>query len=89
MLRDWGPRHQQDGLKPVEVLQVPLWSKEQALAYVQEQVKLHRGAMEEEVLPICTPEERWATPTTYAMTKQARKKTQGVQSLSWTTYAFV
>jgi hypothetical protein len=26
MLRDWGPRYQQEGLKPVEVLSVPLWS---------------------------------------------------------------
>jgi hypothetical protein len=36
-------------------------------------VKLHLQAMGEEVPPICTPEERWATPTTYAVMKQGKK----------------
>ncbi len=73
MLRDWGPRHQQDGLKPVEVIEVPLWSQEHVLAYIQERVALHRAAFGEEFPPICTPQERWATPTTYAVMKQGRK----------------
>lgn len=73
MLRDWGPRHQQDGLKPVEVIEVPLWSQEQVLAYIQERVALQREAFLEEAPPICNPQERWTTPTTYAVMKQGRK----------------
>lgn len=73
MLRDWGPRHQQDGLKPVEVIEVPLWNQQEGLRYVQERVALHKAALGEEVPPICTPEERWTTPTTYAVMKSGRK----------------
>lgn len=52
---------------------MPLWSREEALRYVQERVRLHRAALCEDVPPICTPDERWATPTTYAVMKQGRK----------------
>lgn len=73
MLRDWGPRHEQEGLKPVEVIDMPLWTPEQALAYLQERVALHKTALGKEPPAICTPEERWATPTTYAVMKPGRK----------------
>lgn len=73
MLRDWGPRFEREGLKPVEVIQVPLWSQQEALIYIQERVTLHQAALGDGVPPICTPEERWATPMTYAVLKRGRK----------------
>lgn len=73
MLRDWGPRFERDGLKPVEVIEVPLWSQEQATSYLQERVALHKAAFGKGTPPICTPLERWTTPTTYAVMKQGRK----------------
>jgi len=59
MLRDYGPRHVSEGLKPVEVLDVPLWEDEQVETYIKERVALHRAAMGKEIPPQCTPEERW------------------------------
>ena len=70
MLRDWGPRHAQDGLKPVEVISVPLWAQERVEAHIRERVRLHQAAR----IPLqCSPEERWATPTTYAIVRPGRK----------------
>lgn len=59
---------------------VPYWSDEQCLAYLTERVAAHQGArhaLEEAptlgLLPECTPEERWAKPTTYAVCKKGNK----------------
>ena len=73
MLRDWGPRHQRQGLKPVEVIDVPLWSREQGLAYICDRIALHKAAQGDTPPPICSPEERWATPTTFAVMKKGRQ----------------
>jgi hypothetical protein len=73
MLRDWGPRHAQDGLKPVEVLSIPLWEQERVEAYLRERVRLHQAAFAKAIPPQCSPEERWATPTTYAIVRPGRK----------------
>ncbi len=73
LLRDWGPRHQRDGLQPVHIIDVPLWPDAQALSYMKERIALHQAAWSEEVPPICTPEERWAEPTQFAVMKKGRK----------------
>lgn len=73
MLRDWGPRHVQEGLKPVEVISIPLWEQERVEAYLRERVRLHQAAFAKEIPPQCSPEERWATPTTYAIVRPGRK----------------
>lgn len=73
LLRDWGPRHQRDDLKPVELIEVPLWDADQVLKYVCDRISLHQAALGDVPPPICTPEERWATPTTYAVMKKGRK----------------
>lgn len=57
----------------VKVFMVPLWSQEQAQAYIAERVQLHQMA-ETGVWPDCTPEERWARPTKYAVMKKGQKK---------------
>jgi hypothetical protein len=73
MLRDWGPRHAQDGLKQVEVISIPLWEQEQVEAYLRERVRLHQAAFSTQIPPQCSPEERWATPTTYAIVRPGQK----------------
>lgn len=73
MLRDWGPRHAQDGLKPVEVLPIPLWERADTQGYIKERVRLHKAALSDAIPPECSPEERWATPTTYAIVRPGRK----------------
>lgn len=60
MLRDYGPRFAQEGLHPVEILEIPLWDGETAEAYMQERVRLHVAALDPDTPPPrCTPEERW------------------------------
>ncbi len=73
LLRDWGPRHERDGLKPVEVIEVPLWSEAEAWEYVRARISFHKAAQGDVPPPICTPEERWATPTSFAVMKKGRQ----------------
>lgn len=73
LLRDWGPRHERDGLKPVEVIEVPLWSEAEGWDYMQTRIQLHKAAQGDMPPPMCSPEERWATPTTYAVMKKGRQ----------------
>ena len=81
ILRDWSRgKAKQGGDYPqqqVRVLPVPVWSLEDAARYVRERVHLHqeaeRCAAAGEPLPQCTPEERWARPTKYAVRKPGRK----------------
>lgn len=75
--RDWSkrkamwehdyPKHQ------VKVMDVDLWTPQQAQTYIEYRVKLHQQA-ERGTWPDCTPEERWSKPTKYALMKKGRKK---------------
>lgn len=40
MLRDYGPRFQSEGLRPVEILEIPLWDDETARDYMEERSRL-------------------------------------------------
>lgn len=81
ILRDWQrnkARHERDYPQtPIVRVPIPLLSADQAAAYVRERVRLHQDADRRdqwaEPLPLCTPEERWAKPTTYAVVKPKRK----------------
>lgn len=81
ILRDWQrsvARHTRDyPLAPVQRVPVPLWSPEVADAYVRRRVRLHQDADRAdqwgEDVPPCSPEERWAKPTTYAVLRPGRK----------------
>jgi hypothetical protein len=79
-LRDWSwgqsqgnndyPKH------PVYKMDVPLWPDNEVGAYVLERVKLHQQAMRmnADAIPLCTPDERWQRPTTYAVKKKGGKR---------------
>lgn len=57
----------------VKVLPVPLWTPEQATEFIEDRIKLHQQA-EKGVWPDCSPEERWAKETKYAVMKKGQKK---------------
>lgn len=63
---------------PVVQLQIPIWSDEEAKAFLQDRVRLHLLAETEEVE--CTPEDRWAKPSIWAIKKKgaARAITGGL-----------
>lgn len=78
ILRDW----QQSKVNgngypriPFQRVSVPMWSKAQTRAFLNERVALHLEAegLNDEVLPPCTPAEQWSKPTTYAVMKKGRK----------------
>lgn len=75
ILRDWSKleaaRDAEYPQSQVSSLSVPLWTPEQAKHYIHERVILHRQARVS--LPECSPEERWAKPTVYAVMKPGRK----------------
>lgn len=54
---------------------VPKWSAEDTKSYIEERVALYEKCMEleDDELPECTQDERWADPNRYAVTKIAGK----------------
>jgi len=81
MLRDW---KQSDVGKPdypdapVMQIPVPLWSREDTQAYVEERITLHQqaaySALIGEELPLCTAEEMWERPETFAVMRSDSHK---------------
>lgn len=69
ILRDWSKtKARQDETilqQQVVKLDVPLWSPEEALEFLTERVKIHKAANYK--LPLCSDEDRWATPDKYAV----------------------
>ena len=59
---------------PIETIEIPLWSEEQALEYIKERIKYHTA---EEIEP-CTDQDRWATEESYAVMKKGRKRAMRV-----------
>ncbi len=53
----------------VGVIKVPMWTCQDAEAFLLERVKAHQDANP----PICTDEERWATKEVWALMKEGRK----------------
>ena len=76
IFRDWSkPKASREPDYPqsqVRVFDLPVWSSEQALAFVQERIKAHESARVR--LPECTPEEMWERPAVYAVKKAGNKR---------------
>lgn len=90
LLRDWtegnAARDNNYPQFPIITRDVPSWSVELARTYLNERVKLHQQARVN--LPDCTPEERWAEPTTWAVTKAGNTRATRVfntenEALAW------
>ncbi|MCP3683362.1 MAG: hypothetical protein GY861_11795 [bacterium] len=76
IFRDWqmskakfDPKYPQLQVARIEV---PLWTEEKQLRYLQERVKLFKDAENGNILP-CTDEERWYSGDKYAVMKAGRK----------------
>ncbi len=73
-LKDWSrskarldPAYPQS---PVVTVAIDLWPLEKQAEYIRERIKLHRQGKDY----ICTPEDRWQKPTTYAVIKIGNKR---------------
>jgi hypothetical protein len=56
---------------------LPIWKEEETLAYIKSRIALHNAAKlieEDDAIPVCTEEERWAKPTTWAVLKEKGAK---------------
>ena len=74
--RDWSKSKALDSNYPsaqVQTFTVPLWSHEAAENFLLERVLLHKMAEGGEALA-CTPEERWESPTRFAVMKRGQKR---------------
>ena len=79
MFRDWSkiqalknpdyPKYQ------VAILPIVLWDLNETGAYIARRIDAHVKAenLPDDLLPECTPEERWEKPTIYAVKKKGRK----------------
>jgi hypothetical protein len=58
------------------ILPVELWDLFDSYQYILQRVTYHQDAesLPDNDLPICTPEERWERPTTYAVKKRGNKR---------------
>jgi len=57
---------------PVILLDVPIWENERTESFLQERVKLHIEAETKEAE--CSPEDRWAKPTIWAIKKKGQSR---------------
>ena len=56
---------------------LPIWQEAETLAYIKSRINLHNSAKminNEDEIPVCTEEERWAKPTTWAVLKERGAK---------------
>jgi hypothetical protein len=61
----------------IQEIPLPIWREEETLAYIKSRINLHNAAKlieEEDAIPVCTEEERWAKPTTWAVLKEKGAK---------------
>jgi len=61
----------------IQEIPLPAWREEETLAYIKSRINLHNSAKlieVEDAIPVCTEEERWARPTTWAVLKEKGAK---------------
>jgi hypothetical protein len=61
----------------IQEIPLPIWREEETLAYIKSRINLHNAAKlieEDDAIPVCTEEERWAKPTTWAVLKEKGAK---------------
>jgi hypothetical protein len=76
LMRDWSAErvYSDYPLHPCMIIPVPLWTDDQVITFIESRVKLHKEA--KRVLPLCTAEERWNTPTFAVMNPGAKRATR-------------
>lgn len=86
IIRDWSRRDAQlkEGYPkaPVTTISIPLWSFEDREKYVSSRLSLHNDALfaanSDEDMPLCTADEMWEKPTTFAVMKEGGKRAKSV-----------
>ena len=81
LIRDWSRRDAQNKSDypqaPIQVIDIPMWTFDRTEAFIKERVEMHRDSKVSadwgDELPLCSEEERWVRPTTYAVKKDGRK----------------
>lgn len=61
----------------IQEIPLPIWHEAETMAYIRSRIALHNAAKlveKEDDIPVCTEEERWAKPTTWAVLKEKRAK---------------
>lgn len=80
ILRDWSKleaaRDPEYPQTQVIVVPVPMWEPARAQKFLRERVILHKQARVQ--LPLCTAEDRWAKPDTFAVKKPGAKRASAV-----------
>lgn len=77
--RDWSPteRLRMKDYPPAKAMtyDVPIWPREEAVAYLRERVALHRAAepLLDRDIPVCSREERWQETAKWAVMKEGRQ----------------
>lgn len=74
--KDWKKREAKKGGNypqcPIQVFELPMWTLEEADRFLRERIELHLKARRGEH-EVCSPEERWDQPATFAVMKEGRK----------------
>jgi hypothetical protein len=86
IVRDWSRRDAatREGYPkaPIVVIDIPLWSFDERLAYIRSRISLHGDALFEMEtdgdMPDCTPDEMWEKPTSYALKKDGNVRAKSV-----------
>lgn len=82
LLRDWHVHEAKRDLSypksPIVIQDIPLWSREQTVSYIEmriaEHVRAQNAALTGLELPTCSDEERWAKRRTWAVVKKDQKR---------------
>jgi hypothetical protein len=81
VMKDW--KRKDSEIKPdypkcaIKEIPLPIWRPEETFAYIRSRINLHNAAKsidKEDDIPVCTEDERWAKPTTYAVLKEKGAK---------------
>ena len=78
IFRDWSKskaKYEKDYPNQIETLQIDVWGLDAAEAFIEERVaefEKYKDTPDDE-LPVCTPEERWQSHTTWAVRKIKNK----------------
>jgi hypothetical protein len=78
ILRDWQQSKANDPdypSVPVAIIDIPIWPDDKVESYLKERIRMHLEAekLPDNKLPLCTDEDMWSKPTTYAIMKPNRK----------------
>lgn len=79
LIRDFNRHETREGYPaaPIQMVDIPLWTLEQADLFVRRRLDMHREAKVShdlgDDLPECSAEERWESETIYAVKREGRK----------------